>query len=225
MDFSNAYQMVENSVVNVMANSNNRWIPIGSGVLIGEGNRAITCAHCIINGAQMGVRFSGQTLVHHANIVFNDIINDVAVLSFLESIGNGVTLGNSSQVLIGQESFVVGFPMALNLITALSANIAGFENNNGIGLIRIDCAVNRGNSGGPLFNTTGDLIGIINLRLGSLSSFLRQIESANPQSSLTISGINPVQVLQQLIREMDSNLNLGIGYAIPINFISEIAQL
>jgi len=75
--------------------------------------------------------------------------------------------------------------------------------------------VNHGNSGGPLFNLSGEQIGVVNAKHGSLSTFLHQIMIANPSGQLFISGINPITVIQQLISEMQKNLNLGIGYAIP----------
>ena len=85
--------------------------------------------------------------------------------------------------------------------------------------------MNNGNSGGPLFNRNGEVIGIVNAKLGSLSRFLDNIEKAKPQAFMQIGGIDPVQTIQQMLREMKQNLNLGIGYAIPSDTISQLSPL
>ena len=90
---------------------------------------------------------------------------------------------------------------------------------------RIDASVNHGNSGGPLFNSVGELVGVVNAKHGSLSNFLQQVQNATPGASVSIVGINPIQVIQQLIGEMQRNLNLGIGYAIPTDHIGSLSSL
>ena len=123
---------------------------------------------------------------------------------------------------IGNEVFTVGFPYSFaGEKTLTTGHVAAFEN----GLIKIDTSVNNGNSGGALFNTNGEIVGIVNAKLGSLSAFLKNVEQAKPQASMSIGGIDPVQTIQQMIREMRRNLNLGIGYAVPSDTIASISPL
>lgn len=223
MDFSTEYNQVHNSVIRVLSITgqgvNQQFLGPGSGVLIDDGTKAITCNHCIMpNTTTVGV-LSGQNQGQVGTVIFSDANLDIAIIEFQQSLGNGVTLGNSNNIQTGEEAFVVGFPSHTPNITALSANIAGFEPNNGNQLIKIDSSVNHGNSGGPLFNAKGELIGIVNAKIGNLSQFLNQVQQANPQATMVIGGINPVQVIQQLIGEMKKNLNLGLGYAIPLHSI------
>lgn len=225
MDFSTEYNQVKDSVIRVISITgqgvNQSLIGAGSGVLIDNGTKAITCSHCIIdNTTTVGV-LSGQNQGQIGNVIFNDANLDIAIIEFQQSLGTGISIGDSDSVEIGNEAFVVGFPSHTPNITALSANIAGFENGNGTQLIKIDSSVNHGNSGGPLFNSEGELIGIINAKVGNLSQFLTQVQQANPQASMMIGGINPVQVIQQMIGEMKKNLNLGVGYAIPLKTIAD----
>jgi S1-C subfamily serine protease len=229
MDFSNQYNQIQNSVIRVLAITgqgvDQQVLSSGSGVLIDNGTKALTCSHCIVpNTTSVGV-LSGQNNGQIANVIFNDPIMDIAILEFQQALGQGVQLGNSNNVSIGQEAFVVGFPSHTTTISALGANIAGFELNNGTQLIMIDASVNHGNSGGPLFNSNGELIGIVNAKFGNLSQFLNQVQQANPQASMVIGGINPVQVIQQLIGEMKRNLNLGMGSAIPIHTIGNATNI
>lgn len=150
---------------------------------------------------------------------------DIAIIEFPHKIGPAVRIKDSNTVKIGNEAFVVGFPNNIDKITALSANIAGFENKGNIELIRIDCSVNHGNSGGPLFNAEGELVGVINAKHGSLSNFLKQVQNAKSGGVMfSIGGIDPIKTIQQLIKEMQNNLNLGIGYAIPINIIKQFEE-
>lgn len=57
-----------------------------------------------------------------------------------------------------------------------------------------------------------------------ISKFLEDIEKANPQTFMQISGIDPVKTIQQMLREMKKNLNLGIGYAIPSDTLANISS-
>lgn len=223
MDFSQAFQSIQGSVVNVLAlNTQNTPISSGSGVIIGNGSLVLTCAHCIIPNTNTIARFSGANNGQVATVLFQDQQSDIALLQLQQPIGSPAKIRSSSSVLIGHEAFVVGFPNNINKITALFANIAGFEPDNDFELIRLDSSVNHGNSGGPLFNASGELVGIVNAKHGSLSSFLQQIHRAQPGAMVSIGGIDPVKAIQQLIFEMQKNLNLGIGYAIPTDHIGTL---
>lgn len=76
-----------------------------------------------------------------------------------------------------------------------------------------------------MFNSEGELVGVINAKHGSLSNFLKQVQNSNSGGvMMSIGGIDPVQTLKQLIKEMQNNLNLGIGYAIPINELKKYTE-
>ena len=229
MDFSTQYNQIQNSVIRILAITgqgvNQQLVGASSGVLIDNGRKALTCSHCIIANTTIVGVLSGQNNGQIGNVVFNDTNIDIAIVEFQQALGTGVPLGNSNQVQVGQEAFIAGFPSHTPNISALGANIAGFETQNGIQLIKVDASVNHGNSGGPLFNSAGQLIGIVNAKYGNLSQFLNQVQAANPQAAMVIGGINPVQVIQQLIGEMKRNLNLGMGSAIPLHEIGNVTNI
>jgi S1-C subfamily serine protease len=109
--------------------------------------------------------FSTEAIVANA-----DPEQDIAVLApqFLPDLLVPATLGNPSALRVGDEAYVVGNP--LGLYASMSTGvISGFERSflpvNSTqrleGLIQIDAAVNPGNSGGPLLNRAGQVVGIV----------------------------------------------------------------
>lgn len=219
MPLSQLYQKVKNGVVQVWALNGQNVCSFGSGSVIDSGQTVLTCAHCIVAGAQMSIadpNVPGQALF--GNVIFSHPAEDIALIEFPQPVGTPVTLADSLSCAIGNGAFVVGFPMGVTEKTLLAAHIASIA----AGYLRIDASVNHGNSGGPLFNLRGEQIGVINAKHGSLSQFLTQVQQAQPMASMSISGIDPVKVIQVLIEEMQKNLNLGIGYAIPTTKIKNL---
>jgi len=227
MDFSKQFDKIKDSVVNICVLNNTeekKIVSSGTGVLIGDGTKIITCAHCIKPKLVNTARFSGQGNAQKCKVIFNDSKTDIAILEVSKSLGKGVDIRDSSTVKIGQEAFVVGFPLNIKKITALSANIAGFEPLNDFKLIRLDSSINFGNSGGPLFNADGELVGIVNAKHGPLSYMLTELKQAKPKVEI-LDNDNLVGLILYLINQMERNLNLGIGYAIPINTVGERVEL
>jgi serine protease Do len=151
-------------------------------------------------------------------VLFSDANADIALLTFQQPVGKPVTFANSAAWEVGNGAFVVGFPMGVAEQTLFAAHIASITGNG----LRIDASVNHGNSGGPLFNLNGEQAGVVNAKHGSLSQFLTQIQNAQPMTMMSIGGIDPVKAIQVLIDEMQKNLNLGIGYAIPTSTIKPL---
>jgi serine protease Do len=212
MPLTKAYKQVKDSVVRVFALNGQVPVGFGSGSVIDPGNTVLTCAHCIVAGTTAAVAHPtvpGQAIA--GQVVFSDANADIALLQFQQAVGKPVKFANSAGCEVGNGSFVVGFPMGIAEQTLLAAHIASITATG----LRIDASVNHGNSGGPLFNLNGEQIGVVNAKHGSLSQFLTQIKNAQPMAFVQIAGIDPVKAIQSLIEEMQKNLNLGIGYAIP----------
>lgn len=223
MDYAAVYKKVEQSVVNVIqVNPDRTCRDFGTGVLIGDGSKVLTCAHCVNHNFVNAIYDKNTNAFYSGTIIFNDSNNDVAILDMGQVRGVPATIKSASVMEIGNEVFTIGFPYSFpGEKTLTSGHIAAFED----GWIKIDTSVNNGNSGGPLFNTSGEIIGIVNAKLGTLSKFLKSIEQAKPQAFIEVSGIDPVKTIQQMLREMQRNLNLGIGYAIPTDTIASISSI
>ena len=212
MPLTKSYSRVKNSVVRVLALNSTVPVSFGSGSVIDDGTKVLTCAHCVIPGTQTAIADpSNPRNAILGTVIFVDQTYDIALLEFKQSVGMPVEFADSSKCLVGNGAFVVGFPMGVSEQTLFSAHIASIARD----LLRIDASVNHGNSGGPLFDLEGKQIGVVNAKHGSLSQFLTQVKDARPISMMSIGGIDPVKTIQVLIQEMQKNLNLGIGYAIP----------
>ncbi len=219
MPLTQQYQAVKNGVVQVLALNGQTPISFGSGSVIANGRYVLTCAHCIVQGAQMAITDPNQPgRALFGNPIFTDLQRDIALLEFPQPVGTPVQFANSSSCAIGNGVFVVGFPMGIMEQVLFGAHIASVTPTH----LRVDASVNHGNSGGPLFNLSGKQIGVVNAKHGSLSAYLTQLMSARPGASMSIGGIDPVQSIQILISEMQKNLNLGIGYAVPTAVIKPL---
>lgn len=221
MDYSSVYKKVNDSIVNVVFQQGPKAFSTGTGVLIDDGSKILTCAHCV-SMSQQNLIFDRKTQKSIPVSVFfygdpNIASQDIAILQASSSLGCGIPIIHSANMEIGNEVFTIGFPYTFTSEKTLtSGNIAAFES----GLIKIDTSVNNGNSGGPLFNVNGEIVGIINAKLGSLSEFLDSVERAQTNITISMGGIDAIKTIKQMLREMKRNLNLGIGYAVPTDTIA-----
>lgn len=219
MDYSQLYDKVEQSVVQVVQlDAANNIVSSASGGIVGDGSLVITCSHCCDSRFLTGVKYDENRVII-GNIIFNDTQSDIAVLNFDIKLGKPLKMVDSSCLRIGNDVFTIGFPYNGDK-TLVVGNVASFENE----LIKINASVNNGNSGGPLFNLDAEVIGIVNAKLGNVSRSLQAMLNRNYSAAVYIGGVDPIRAMQDMIRDMQRNLNLGIGYAIPTTEIKRICQ-
>ncbi|MDJ0612231.1 MAG: DegQ family serine endoprotease [Rhizobiaceae bacterium] len=136
---------------------------LGSGFVIDEKGIIITNNHVIADADEITVNFSdGSKLV--AELVGTDPKTDIAVLK-VEPEGklNAVPFGDSGKARIGDWVMAIGNPfglggsVSLGIVSAVERDISSGPYDN---FIQTDAAINRGNSGGPLFNMNGEVVGI-----------------------------------------------------------------
>ncbi len=142
---------------------------LGSGVVIDEAGDILTSLHVVTDATSITLTFADGT-TSPAEITTRQPENDIAVLQ-AESPPAGLvpaTLGNPGAVRVGSEAYVVGSPFGLS--ASMSAGVISglgrtFQEPSGgpvlHDLIQIDAAVNPGNSGGPLLDRDGRVIGIV----------------------------------------------------------------
>ncbi len=99
--------------------------------------------------------------------------NDIAVLK-IEATGlNAATLGNSDDMKVGESVYLVGNPlgeltytMTAGIVSALDREIA-VDQNSTVNMFQLDAAVNSGNSGGPVYNSRGQIVGVVTAKYKS----------------------------------------------------------
>lgn len=143
----------------------------GTGIILTEDGYVLTNNHVIENGTKFSVDlFNGKT--YEAAVVGADKNNDVAVLKIDATGLVPATFGDSDAIMVGGDVAVIGNPlgeltytMTRGIVSALNRAI----NNDGtpITVFQIDAAVNEGNSGGPAFDASGNVIGVVTAKINS----------------------------------------------------------
>jgi S1-C subfamily serine protease len=169
---------------------------IGSGFVIDKAGHIITNDHVVAGASDVRVSFSDNESMR-ARVVGKDPATDVAVLQVKAPSRalDPLPLGNSDDVQVGDEVIAIGNPLGYDrsvtsgIVSAVGRSIQAPNQVSTIGhAIQTDAALNHGNSGGPLLDASGQVIGV------------------NAQIAPSASGAN-----------------IGIGFAIPINTVREVA--
>lgn len=153
------------AVVEIMTTSGGTSEGAGSGVIVKSNGYIVTNYHVIDGATTIVVRLhSGKN--YSASIVGYDEQTDIAVLKIDATKLNAVTIGRSSKLSVGDLAVVIGNPLGKlgGTVTAgiISAKDRKIElENRTRTLIQTDASINEGNSGGALFNSRGELVGIV----------------------------------------------------------------
>lgn len=148
----------------------------GSGIIMTSDGFITTNYHVVENAATITVILHDGEKVP-AEYVDGDELNDIAVLKVAKRNLKAATIGRSSQVRVGEQVMAIGTPYSISYrgtmtsgyISAVNRQYAA-KNDNGtvkkvITLLQTDTSVNPGNSGGPLFNMDGEVIGIVSMKI------------------------------------------------------------
>ena len=170
---------------------------LGSGVIISDDGYIVTNNHVVSGATDCTVTlYNGEKIP--ATLVGTDPNSDLAVIKIDKNDLEYATLADSSQLVLGEETIVIGNPLGQGITctngiissTEKEVTISGYT----INVIQTNAAINSGNSGGGLFNMNGNLIGIVNSKSSNSSAL---------SSTATIE---------------------GMGYAIPSNTVAKVAK-
>ena len=138
----------------------------GSGVIVTEDGYILTNNH-VVEGTQTLSVILNDGTEHPAELISRDVFADLAVLKIEGSVPGIAKIGNSDNLKPGETVIAIGSPLGTfrNSVTVGVISATGRSLDSGEGyaiedLIQTDAAINSGNSGGPLLNLTGEVIGI-----------------------------------------------------------------
>ncbi|MCP4902152.1 MAG: trypsin-like serine protease [bacterium] len=175
---SELFEQVNPSVVEIMTTQNElaptggaQWVKqggLGSGVLISAKGDIMTAAHVVQTAEQVEVRWLSGA-VSAARIIASDPMSDVALLRAEEVPDDAriAVLGNSDLAKVGDQVFVIGAPLGIRhtltvgYVSARRIPQTVYSGLDEVELLQTDAAINKGNSGGPMFNLQGEVIGIV----------------------------------------------------------------
>jgi putative serine protease PepD len=173
----------------------------GSGFVISKDGLIVTNAHVVDGATSIKVKI-GDGQQQTATLVGKDVSSDLALLK-VDTGGKSLTplkLADSSTVQVGDPTYAIGNPYGLDrtlttgVVSALGREISAPNGFSISQVIQTDAALNPGNSGGPLLNTAGQVIGVNS-----------QIESSSSGNG-------------------SSGGNTGIGFAIPSNTVKSVVS-
>ncbi|MES3006215.1 MAG: Do family serine endopeptidase [Pseudomonadota bacterium] len=137
---------------------------VGSGFIISEDGYLITNHHVVVDADEITVTLNDRR-VFQAEVIGTDELSDMALLKIEGSDLPAVVFGNSEQVRVGEWVLAIGSPFGLEfsatagIVSAKGRTVPGNQTSY-VSFIQTDVAINQGNSGGPLFNLDGEVIGI-----------------------------------------------------------------
>lgn len=180
---------------------------LGSGIILSDDGYILTNEHVIGDMDKLTVKLKNKK-TYEAKVIGSDKTMDLALLKIKAS-GElkPVVLGDSSKLKVGNWAIAIGAPLGFEqsfTVGVISAVARGGIDSSGVSYIQTDAAINQGNSGGPLLNINGEVIGI-NRMIASQSG-----------GSIGIGFTIPINEAKKVVEELKTNGKvkrawLGIG--------------
>ena len=178
---------------------------LGSGAIISPDGYIITNDHVAGNAVEVIVTLTDGTQ-YEADVIGSDQASDICLLKIKGENLPYIKLGNSSDILIGEWAIALGNPFGLfdindkptvtvGVISATGMNLGQVNNRYYVNMIQTDAAINGGNSGGPMVNSYGELIGMNTL------IFTAQGSRGNVGVGFAI----PVDKVKKIVAELKSH--------------------
>jgi S1-C subfamily serine protease len=170
---SQAYMVIRPSVVRITTTGENAAdedeVAVGAGVIVDDNGTILTSLHVVKERSKINIRFADGS-VSTATIIVAQPENDLAVLH-PELIPDDLvpaTLGSSEGLRVGDEVIAIGNPFGITgsltdgVVSGLGRSFKVHKTGETLtNMIQFDAAVNPGNSGGPLVNRFGEVVGIV----------------------------------------------------------------
>ncbi|HEV3139279.1 MAG TPA: trypsin-like peptidase domain-containing protein, partial [Vicinamibacterales bacterium] len=138
----------------------------GSGFILTSSGYIVTNHHVIAGATLLGVQIPGREKAVPAKVVVDDPEDDLAIVKIDGPLGNSpIAFADAAQVRMGQDIVALGYPLGFELgqtvrtATGTISSLLGPRDKEG--LYQVSAPVQHGNSGGPVFNKDGQLVGVV----------------------------------------------------------------
>jgi len=187
---------------------------LGSGYIISPDGYIVTNDHVAGNATKITVTLTDER-TFDAEIVGTDNASDICLLKIDGDNLPYVTLGNSDDIIIGEWVIALGNPFGLfelndkptvtvGVISAIGMNLDAINNRYYLNMIQTDAAINGGNSGGPLVNSLGDVIGMNTIIF----------TAGNNTGSIGVGFAIPVNKIKSITQELKENGSIDRNFEI-----------
>ena len=193
---------------------------VGSGFIISQDGYLITNHHVVYGADQITVTLNDRR-VFPAEVIGTDELSDMALLKIDATDLPAVAFGDSEAVKVGEWVLAIGSPFGLEfsaaagIVSAKGRSVPGNQTNY-VSFIQTDVAINQGNSGGPLFNLAGEVIGI-NSQILSSSGGSNGVSFAIP-SSVALNVVEQLRETGSVSRGLLGVLIKDVDYALAEAF-------
>lgn len=184
------YRQLNPTVVTVLAQLTD-GASVGTGVVFREDGYLLTNYHVVEGGSACMVTFSDNR-TYEAKYVAGDADNDLAVLKVDREHLPAATFGDSDALVVGDPVYAIGNPLGVKLRGTLTNGIVSAINRDvdvdgrTMTLLQTNAALNTGNSGGPLINVYGQVVGINTIKMTSRYSNVEGLGFAIPSASIRV---------------------------------------
>ena len=184
------YAQLNPAVVTVMAQLGN-GMSVGTGVIFTEDGYILTNYHVLEGGSSCTVTLSNDR-TYEAFYVAGDADNDLAVLKVDLTGLPAAEFGSSDALVVGDPVYAIGNPLGVELRGTLTDGIVSAINRDvrvdgrSMSLIQTNAALNTGNSGGPLINAYGQVVGINTIKMTSSYSNVEGLGFAIPSDTIRL---------------------------------------
>ncbi len=195
--------MITAEMTTIMFGQTQTGVSSGSGFVLTEDGYVVTNHHVVDSDTAVTVTMNDGT-EYAAKVVGSDSTNDVAVLKIEERVKlQPVEIGSSNALLVGDQVVAIGNPLGELTSTLTVGYVSAKERDvttdgTTINMIQTDAAINSGNSGGPLFNSQGQVVGITTAKYSGSSS-----------SGASIEGIGFAIPIDDVMPLVDDLMNYG----------------
>ena len=222
MDHSELIQRVKPSIALILIlDTKNDIMGTGSGFIFRNKGILVTCNHVVKDASSIVLKFSDSDAYISGKTVVRDEEHDLALVKFEDEKRTPLTIGDLGKVSEGMRVVFSGYPFSSRDLTTHQGIISAIvKDSTGMTSYLIDGTVNSGNSGCPLMNTDGMVIGVINAKRRQHNQLLGKVEGMRT-GALSLHGIDIVEIYQALA----ANIQLGVGAAVPANYIPDHKEM